>query len=373
MKKIFIAVFVSLFCVNAWAGEPEIKSRSAVLIDAESGRVLWGQDYESPMAMASTTKIMTCIYTIENSNLEDEVTVSKNAAQAPRVKLFLSEGEKVRLKDLLYALMLKSSNDAAVAIAEHVGGSVEEFCSAMTEKAAEIGAKDTVFETPNGLDSGDHHSTALDMALITRYALENETFREIIKTPAYSFSSDRRSYSLTNADRLLSEYQGAIGVKTGYTGKAGHCFVGAAERDGMTLISVVLASGWGVTGKANKWSDTKAILSYGFDNFHTEEVVKEGEEAGEFEVLKGEKPAAKAVFEESITLPLKDGEKAEVRTSFDVVSAPVLVGDNVGVGEIYVDGELLKSVHLVSAECVEEHSFDRFFWKIFNKWINMTY
>ncbi|MCD8238319.1 MAG: D-alanyl-D-alanine carboxypeptidase [Clostridiales bacterium] len=371
VKFFLIAVFILNMCASVFAEEPEIKSRSAVLIDADSGRVLWGLDPENPMPMASTTKIMTCIYTIENCDLEDEVVVSKNAASAPKVKLFLSEGERVRLKDLLYALMLRSSNDAAVAIAEHVSGTSEEFCKALTKKAALIGAKDTVFETPNGLDSGNHHSTALDMALITRYALKNETFREIIKTPAYSFSSDKRSYSLTNADRLLTEYSGAIGVKTGYTGKAGHCFVGAAERDGMTLISVVLASGWGAQGKAAKWSDTKAILNYGFDNFHIEEVVKKGDPAGEFEIFKGEKPKGEAVFGESLSLPLKEGEETELKISFDTLNAPAAVGDEVGMCEVSLDGKVIKRIKLLSAEDIEEHSFERFFNDIFNSWLNM--
>ncbi|MCD8214829.1 MAG: D-alanyl-D-alanine carboxypeptidase [Clostridiales bacterium] len=377
MKKIFVAAFVvfaAVFCGNIFAAEDlELKSQAAVLIEADSGRVLWEKNSESPMAMASTTKIMTAVYTIEHADLNDTVTVSKNAAAQPRVKLFLSEGEEARLKDLLYALMLKSSNDAAVAIAEHISGSSEEFCRAMTEEAKKIGARDTVFETPNGLDSGDHHSTASDMALITRYALKNETFREIIKTPSYSFETNKRSYSLTNADRLLTEYQGAVGVKTGYTGKAGHCFVGAAEREGMTLISVVLASGWGAAGKANKWADTKKLLDYGFDNYKTEDIVTEGETAAEFHILNGDKERAGAVFAEGMKLPLKEGEKAEIKIENIEIEAPVYKGDIVGKAEVYISGALHGKIDLISAESVERHTFKYILEKIYNKWLEMTF
>ncbi|MCD8158490.1 MAG: D-alanyl-D-alanine carboxypeptidase [Clostridiales bacterium] len=374
MKKILIAVLVVLFCGNVYAADDlELKSQAAVLIEAESGRVLWEKNSENPMAMASTTKIMTAVYTIEHADLNDIAVVGKNAAAAPRVKLFLSEGEEVKLKDLLYALMLKSSNDAAVAIAEHICGSSEEFCEKMTEEARRIGAKDTVFKTPNGLDLEDHHSTASDMAVITKYALQNETFREIIKTPSYSFETSKRSYSVTNTDRLLSEYTRAIGVKTGYTGKAGHCFVWAAERDGMTLISVVLASGWGAAGKANKWTDTKKLLDYGFNNFEIKEVVKEGNEAGELLVLNGDEQSAKVVFERGLSLPLKEGEQTEIEVNCPETEAPVYKGDIVGFADIFVDGEKQESVNLVSAETVERHTFDYLFKKIIYRWLNMTY
>lgn len=350
-----------------------LKSRSAVLMEAESGRILFELNADEPMAMASTTKIMTCIYAIERGNLDDVVTVSKNAQSQPRVKMGLSEGEKLKLKDLLYALMLESSNDAAVAIAEHISGSEQAFCREITEKAAEIGAENTVFETPNGLDLGDHHSTAHDMAVIAVYALKNSTFRDIIKTPAASFSSDRRSYSFTNKDRLLSEYKGAIGVKTGYTGKAGHCFVGAAERDGMTLISTVLASGWGSSGKAAKWSDTKKLLDYGFDNYKMKEIFSGEDFAGEFDVQNADKPKGRAVFFEGLRLPLKEGETPDIKLEFsDNIQASVRPRDKVGEAVVFLDGSEVGRVGLVSDEFIERHTFDYIFFKIVGRWIDMA-
>ena len=328
---------------------------------------------DEPMAMASTTKIMTAIYTIENADLADIVTVSKNAAAQPKVKMYLTEGEHISLENLLYALMLQSSNDAAVAIAEHVSGSSEGFCQALTKKAKELGAKDTVFKTPNGLDKDDHHSTAHDMAIITAYALKNDKFREIIKTPSITFTSDKKTYNVTNKDRLLTEYEGAIGVKTGYTGKAGHCFVGAAKRNGQTLISVVLASGWGTSGKAAKWSDTKKILDYGFNNFTNTGIVKKEDTAGTFAVINGEKEEGEAVFSEGLVLPLKKTENIEVVTNFLTLEAPIAKGQAVGYAEIMIDGENYSKIELLSNETIERHTFGAKLYKVIDKWLDMTY
>ncbi len=229
---------------------------------------------------------MTAIVTLENADINDIVTVSKNATKAPKVKMYLSEGEKVKLEYLLYALMLESSNDAAVAIAEHVGGDVETFCNMMTEKAQELGAVNTVFKTPNGLDSNEpeHMSTAYDMALIGRYAVDNPELIKIMNTKTASFDSDKRHYSFYNRNKLLSMYQGANGGKTGYTNKAGNCFVGLVKQGDMQLISVVLGSGWGNTGKERKWTETVKLLDYGFDNFSYETIFSGEKEVGKLKI-----------------------------------------------------------------------------------------
>ena len=284
MKKLLIFIIMLLFCQTVYASEPpSVAARGAVLMDGESGRVLWGKNETEPLTMASTTKIMTAILVLEQGNLDDMVTVSTRAANSPEVHMHLTTGEKIREEDLLYAMMLKSYNDAAVALAEHIGGSVEEFCNQMTEKAKEIGAEDTVFGSPNGLDGHltfeQHHSTAKDMALIARYALQNDKFVEIINTPsvALPLKGEGKNYFVANTDRFLQEYPGAIGVKTGYTNKAGQCFVGAAKRDDITLITTVLASGWGTEGKEQKWKDTKTLMNYGFENYKKEVIAKKGQ------------------------------------------------------------------------------------------------
>ncbi|MCL1788126.1 MAG: D-alanyl-D-alanine carboxypeptidase, partial [Defluviitaleaceae bacterium] len=292
---------------------PTVNALGAVLIDAETGRLLWGKNEHTPMAMASTTKIMTAVLALESGRMDETVTVSKRAASAPKVKMGLSTGEKLRLGELMYALMLESSNDAAVAIAEHLGGSVEAFCAKMTEKAKEAGARDTVFETPNGLDLGDHHSTAYDLAQIARYALKVPGFIELTNTSNANFSSDRRTYQMDNFNRLLREYEGANGVKTGFTGKAGHCFVGAARRGGMQLISVVLASGWGEAGKQRKWSDTKSVLNYGFNNYEYVNVVVENDSAGRVPVTRSRTDSIECAYAKGLRLPLNEDEKELVK------------------------------------------------------------
>ena len=305
----------------------------AVLVDGKTGRVLWEKNADKELANASTTKIMTCMLALESGRLDETVTVSSNAAIQPKVKMGLSTGEKLRLGDLLYPLMLQSSNDAAVAIAEHLGGDVESFCNMMNERAEELGAVNTCFETPNGLDSGNHHSTAYDMAVIARQALQTEGFKDIISTLQKEIKSDRCTYSVVNKNRLLREYDGAIGIKTGFTGKAGNCFVGAAERDGMQLISVVLGSGWGNVGKERKWIDTKNILNYGFENFDYYTLCSDGDIIAEIPVEKSYGKKIKTAVSGTIILPLSKAEKEALYVELDMpetATAPVSKGDVIG-------------------------------------------
>ena len=210
----FLLFLLQMGSVPTLAAEPTVAAQGAALIDGKTGRLLWGKNADAPLAMASTTKIMTAILVLERASLTEVVTVSKNAAQQPKVHMSLQEGEQWQVGDLLSAMLLRSYNDAAVALAEQVSGNVAKFCAEMTKKAKEIGARDTVFGSPNGLDSHltaeQHHSTAYDMALIGAYALENETFREIIAQQEIYVSdlTGKHSCSVTNADRFLQEYSG---------------------------------------------------------------------------------------------------------------------------------------------------------------------
>ena len=225
-------------------------SLSAVLMDGDSGRVLYEKDGEAARANASTTKVLTCIVALESSPGDDYVQVSKNAASQPEVKLGIQPGEQYYLEDLLYSLMLKSHNDTAVAIAEHCGGSVEGFARMLNRKAKQIGCTDTYFITPNGLDAtdstGTHHTTARDLALIMRYAIRNKTFLHIAQTRDYTFSelTGKRSFSVHNANALLDMMDGVLAGKTGYTSQAGYCYVCAWEKDGKTFIVSLLGCGW---------------------------------------------------------------------------------------------------------------------------------
>ncbi len=377
MKK-FILFFLVFFIFPkniAFANdEVTIDAQGAILIDYKTGKVLYEKNANEPLAMASTTKIMTAMLAIENGNLDDVVTVSKNATKAPPVKMFLKENEEIKLKDLLYALMLQSSNDAAVAIAEHISGDVDTFCDLMTKKAKELGAKDTVFRTPNGLDKLDHHSTAYDMALIARYALNNEQFVDIINTKEVSFKTNKSSYNITNKNKLLQEFEGANGVKTGYTGKAGHCFVGSATQGDITLISVVLASGWGEKGKAQKWIDTKTLLNYGFDNFSYETVLKQEDCTDTLLINKGEKDSLSLYFDKDITLPLSKEEKENVSIKLDYIKtldAPVKKDEKIGVANVYINNELVAQANILTKESVDKKAFSSYMDDIFKNWANI--
>lgn len=250
--------------------DSSLYASASCLLDVASGRVLFAKNADTTLPMASTTKIMTCILAIESGKLQDTVTVSKYASTMPDVQLNMKEGEQYVLNDLLYSLMLESHNDTAVAIAEHIGGSVEGFAAMMNNKAAELGCWNTSFVTPNGLDADNHFTTARELCNIAAYALCNQTFKEIIATGSHTFTdiSGKRSYTVNNHDSFLSMYEGALGIKTGFTGKAGYCFVGAAAKNNETLVSAVLASGW-PPHKTYKWSDTKSLMDYGFNNYST--------------------------------------------------------------------------------------------------------
>jgi len=379
MKKIIIAlIFAMSISVTVMASEielPDVAAHGAILMDAKTGRVLWEKNSEMPMAMASTTKIMTAIIALENGNLDDTVTVSARAARSPEVNMDLTQGEELKLRDLLYALMLMSYNDAAVAIAEHISGDVESFCAIMTDKARQLGAMNTVFETPSGLDQGDHHSTAYDMALIARYALQNPQFMEIINRPYITVQSNRRSIDLRNKNRLLNEYSGATGMKTGFTGKAGQCFVGSAERDGMYLISVVFASGWGAVGREQKWVDTKEILDYGFGNYSYIELVKEGHIPGHIDVTRTRNSRVDIALESGLTLPMNTDEQHRVHIQFEYpeeVAAPITKGQIMGRGIIRLDGETLAIIDLIALEDATRHDLPTSLRKILEDWLGMS-
>lgn len=292
MAAFMAALFILFPCVEGQAEkeepqeeiiikEPEnLYAMSAVLMDAESGRILFQKEGESPRPNASTTKVLTCILAIEQAPGDDYVQISQRAASQPEVKLGLKKGEQYYLEDLLYSLMLKSHNDTAVAIAEHIGGSVEGFADMMNAKARQIGCKDTYFITPNGLDEtderGEHHTTARDLALIMRYAIRNKIFCHITQTRSYAFSdlSGKRRFTLENANAFLEMTDGVISGKTGFTGNAGYCYVCACKKDEKTFIISLLGCGW-PNNKTYKWKDTFKLLEYGKEAYSYREIYKE--------------------------------------------------------------------------------------------------
>ncbi|HEY7713180.1 MAG TPA: D-alanyl-D-alanine carboxypeptidase [Candidatus Binatia bacterium] len=244
-------------------------ARAAVLMDAATGKFLYQKDADHRLPPASTTKVVTAILTLESGrNLKQSMTVSKRATRVPASKLYLRPGQSLSIEELLYGIMLASANDASMVLAEGIAGSVERFSELMTKKAHTIGATSSNFTNPHGLTAPDHYSTAKDLAILFRYAMKNPIFREIVQT---KFSSVRttavvrkklvpRRISVRNHNRLLWNFEGAIGGKTGYTHAAQKCFVGAVQRNGATLIVAIL-------GSRNLWNDTKRLLEYGFDHY----------------------------------------------------------------------------------------------------------
>lgn len=331
----------------------KLHAKYALLMDASNRRVLYEKSGYEQVPMASTTKIMTLLVTLENANLDDIVTVSDYAASMPDVQLNMKKGEQYRLSDLLYSLMLESHNDTAVAIAEHVGGSVEGFAAMMNEKAKELGAYKTNFVTPNGLDAENHYTTAYDLALISSYAIENETFLNIIKTPSYTFHEQNsgKSFTVYNKDRFLTSYEGAIGIKTGFTGNAGYCFVGAINRDGKRLVSVVLACGW-PPHKTYKWKDTANLMNYGVEQYNLKEILSKDTVFQQIPVTDSiEGGTVTPYTQDSVSLLLKEDENI----SFDInlpskLQAPVKKGATVGEIIIKINDEVYKVLPLYSKE-----------------------
>lgn len=351
---------------------------SAVLMDGTSGRVLYGKNAEEPRAMASTTKIMTCILILEQCNLEETAATSAYAASMPKVHLGAAEGEEFYVKDLLYSLMLESHNDSAVILAEHAGGDVPGFAEKMNEKAREIGCEDTWFITPNGLDAQEevqgevkkHHTTATDLGRIMRYCIsqspKKEEFLEITRTPSYSFQdvSGKRSFSCNNHNAFLSMMEGALSGKTGFTSEAGYCYIGALEQDGKTLIVALLGCGW-PNHKNYKWQDTRALMEYGLEHYtlHSFSEAKLPQipsvipvEKGQGEKL-GEMAQVSTVRRETEDMKLLLGAEDEVRTVYrgkTFLEAPVKEGDKIGEISYELNGETWKTEDVVAGNDVEK-------------------
>lgn len=360
--------------------ELSLYAAGAVLMDADTGRVLYGKNEEQTMAMASTTKIMTCIVALEEMDIEEECEVSAYAASMPKVKLGVVKGESYQIKDLLYSLMLESHNDSAVVIAENYGRkklneergenkrvsdstkeesreAVAVFAAKMNEKARSLGCVKTCFITPNGLDAtmeitdenGNvieqcHETTAEELAKIMAYcafhAKKTEEFLQITRTSSYSFQSNGgRSFSCNNHNAFLNMMEGAVSGKTGFTNKAGYCYVGALERDGKRLTVALLACGW-PNNKGYKWIDTKNLMNYGLSHYQIQNFlpeislspvwVKEGIKEGN----PYEKAWTEVVSKEKlpqVSMLLTEGEKLSVKTEYQKsVQAPVKKGEKAG-------------------------------------------
>lgn len=343
-------------------GTPEnLYARSAVLMDADTGRILFGKNDNEVMPMASTTKIMTLLVTLEHADLDEIVEVSARAASMPDVQLHIREGERYRLQDLCYSLMLESHNDSAVAIAEHVGGTVEGFAAMMNQKAKHLGCYHTYFITPNGLDAEDEHgkhsTTAKDLARIMRCCIKNETFLSITREPSWTFTDmdGNRSFTVQNKNAFLQMMEGALTGKTGFTNEAGYCYVGALERGEKRLITVVLACGW-PNHKTWKWMDTKALMNYGLEDYHKEMVGSDRMALEPVSVMDGQKEKVEILTDaalEDFLLKEDDEFTMEVLVP-DVLKAPVQAGELVGSVAYYINGQIVDLFPVYTASEVKK-------------------
>lgn len=333
--------------------EVETGARAAVLIERNTGMVLLRHNENEPLPMASTTKVMTALLALEKGNLDDVVTVGRNAYGVPGTSIYLNLGEHITLHDLLYGLLLASGNDAAVAIAEHIGGSVEAFCAMMTERAAELGCENTVFVNPNGLPAEGHHTTAYDLALIAREAMKHETFREIVSTRRASIPWEGRSYDriLNNKNRLLTDYEGATGIKTGYTRAAGRCLVFGARRDGLEVIGVVLNCGdW--------FNEAARLMDLGFERYEGFTALSEGETVRVLPVTDGRQDAVYICAGADLTAAVPKGEIPALEYDLpDSLPAGMQMGDAVGEARIMLSGRTLASVPLVLTESLTPRDY----------------
>lgn len=369
----------------------KLYARAAVLMDADSGRVLYGKNPKEVLPMASTTKIMTCILALEYGNPDDVVEVSAYAASMPKVKLSVKQGEQYRLGDLLYSLMLESHNDSAVVIAEAVGGSVEKFAAMMNQKARDIGCYDTYFITPNGLDAvvndnGKIHSTtASDLARIMAYCVTDSTardeFLEITRTISYDFTNveGSRNFHCNNHNAFLGMMQEALSGKTGFTNNAGYCYVGAITSEGRTYTVALLACGW-PNNRSYKWSDMKTLAAYGMEHYQYQDIY-EDREFEDIPVVNGiaadqgtpygeaSVPVRMEAHEETLPYLLCEEDQVEVKTRIEKsLTAPVAYRMEVGDVSYYLNGQLIKRYAVYTDGAVEERTFGwicRYVWQIF--------
>ena len=347
---------ITLFCLlllllpvrTSADGDFSVSARAACLIDARTGRILYAQNADTRYPMASTTKIMTALLALENAPLDDLVTAGEHASGVEGTSIYLSVGETLSLRDMLYGLMLRSGNDAAVAIAEHIAGSVPAFAEMMNKRAAALDAN-AVFANPHGLPADDHEASALAMVRIARAAMRNETFRAIVSTRRATIPWIGNDYArvLTNKNRLLTDYPGATGIKTGFTKAAGRCLVFSAAQEEMELIGCVLnCPDW--------FNEAARLLDHGFARYDAVPLLRAGETACTTDVLYARDPHLPLTVTEDLLLPLTAEETYQLEYHARTATAPVAAGQEMGLVSVIVDGIPLLDVPLIAAADVPE-------------------
>lgn len=335
---IFNLLFNILYADTTNRDEVKISSPSAIVIDSLSGRVLYEKSGYSQRKIASLTKVMTAIVTVENVKLDEIVTVKTGSGSIGGSTIGVKKGDEITVKALMYGMLMESGNDCAYALAEYVGGSVENFGVMMTEKAKEIGAKDSSFKNPHGLDVEGHYSTAYDMALITRYALNNKVINEIVGTSSITVQFGKNVKTFSNTNRLLRTYSYADGVKTGFTNGANRCLISSATKDDLRVIAVVLGS---VTTDI-RFNDSKALLQYALEKYTMKDISKNMNWYIHIPVNKGKVEYYEKYITREMKVALTDEEYEKIyvkQTILPVINAPLYKGYKLGNIEMYVDSE----------------------------------
>ena len=353
----FLCTGSTALAANAEAEETvslPLQANSAVLVEARTGRILYGKNESDFMPVASTTKIMTCLLALEQGTKEQICKVTSHAASQPQVRLGVQAGQRFYLRDLLYAMMLESDNDVAVVVAEGIAGSEEAFAKRMNEKAKELGMTKTYFVTPNGLDRDGNGSCALDLARLAQYALQNDAFLKIIATRDYVFSDvdGKVTYTVTNHDAFLTQRKGALGIKTGFTGAAGYCFVGASWEEDRELIAVVLACGW-PPQKTKKWEDMRTLFEYGKEQFAWQTVVSGTEHLAEIPVQNGRAAVVSVGYQGEVCLLLQESDRIRVETLYpESLEAPVQAGERIGSVQVWMNDALQAEIPITAEQSV---------------------
>ena len=342
--------------VNARA-QPEVSAKAAIGIEASSGEIFYSKNIHTRLPMASTTKIMTAIIAIEEGELSDTVTVNKDAVGIEGSSIYLYEGERLTLEELLYALMLESANDAAMAIAIHVAGDIESFVMLMNDKAAELGLENTHFDNPHGLDSNGHYTTAYDLGIIAAYGMKNPDFRRIVSTykMVIPLANGDGARVLINHNKLIRNYDGAIGIKTGYTKKSGRCLVSAASKNGVELICVTISA-------PSDWQDHEGILDFGYSIYERRTLAAEGEISLSLPVINGKDSEITLCNSLDVFSTVRqDDEIKAVIEAPRFVFAPVSKGETVGRIVYIQNGKIIGESPLVAQNSVHQTKNKGFF------------
>ena len=323
-----------------------ISAQKAILLDAQTGRVLYEKQADSRSLIASTTKIMTALLICEQCNVLDRMKIPKEAVGIEGSSMYLQEGEVLSLQELLYGLMLRSGNDAAVALAIYCGGTVEGFAAMMNDKARQLGLEGTHFENPNGLDSPNHYSTARDLAELTAYAMKNPIFRQTVATKTVRVGNR----TMQNHNKLLWRFEGADGVKTGYTKAAGRILVSSASRDGRRLICVTINDG-------NDWADHSTLLEKGFSGYAVRQLIQAGTCLGYATVFSGKEERVELLATEDFSFPLAAQEKPEIVLSGPGFAyAPVVKGKQAGYAYVCIGDAVVGKIKVVYGQTIERQT-----------------